>query len=110
MHKVYSVQAGSSIMNYTQYLVLVSTAHFPQWGGTPYLYMYDVTSDGSFTGTVSTSDALTFNPSLSSFGSADGVAATGDVLFAPTTYKLRLYYVDNNCKIIGGYEFDCIDK
>lgn len=78
----------------------------------PYLYMYDVTSDGSFTGTVSTSDALTFNPSLSSFGSADGVAATGDVLFAPTTdgYKLRLYYVDNNCKIIGGYEFDCIDK
>jgi len=98
--------------NNAQYLVLVSTAHFPQWGGTPYLYMYDVTSDGSFTGTVSTSDALTFNPSLSSFGSADGVAATGDVLFAPTTdgYKLRLYYVDNNCKIIGGYEFDCIDK
>ena len=98
--------------NNAQYLVLVSTAHFPQWGGTPYLYMYDVTSDGSFTGTVSTSDALTFNPSLSSFGSADGVAATGDVLLAPTTdgYKLRLYYVDNNCKIIGGYEFDCIDK
>lgn len=98
--------------NNAQYLVLVSTAHFPQWGGTPYLYMYDVTSDGSFTGTVSTSYALTFNPSLSSFGSADGVAATGDVLFAPTTdgYKLRLYYVDNNCKIIGGYEFDCIDK
>ena len=98
--------------NNAQYLVLVSTAHFPQWGGTPYFYMYDVTSDGSFTGTVSTSDALTFNPSLSSFGSADGVAATGDVLFAPTTdgYKLRLYYVDNNCKIIGGYEFDCIDK
>ncbi|MCS2594324.1 hypothetical protein NXX56_29180 [Bacteroides thetaiotaomicron] len=90
--------------NNAQYLVLVSTAHFPQWGGTPHLYMYDVTSDGSFTGTVSTSDALTFNPSLSSFGSADGVAATGDVLFAPTTdgYKLRLYYVDNNCKIIGG--------
>ena len=98
--------------NNAQYLVLVSTAHFPQWGGTPYLYMYDVTSDGSFTGTVSTSDALSFDPSLSSFGSADGVAATGDVLLAPTTdgYKLRLYYVDNNCKIIGGYEFDCIDK
>ncbi|MCS2866369.1 hypothetical protein NXW13_23440 [Bacteroides thetaiotaomicron] len=36
-------------------------------------------------GTVSTSDALTFNPSLSSFGSVDGVAATGDVLFGSTT-------------------------
>ena len=88
------------------------TAHFPQWGGTPCLYMYDVTSDGSFTGTISTSDALSFNPSLSSYNSSDGVAATGDVLLAPTTdgYKLRAYYVDNNCKVIGGYEFDCIDK
>ena len=92
--------------------VLVCTAHFPQWGGTPCLYMYDVTSDGSFTGTISTSDALSFNPSLSSYNSSDGVAATGDVLLAPTTdgYKLRAYYVDNNCKVIGGYEFDCIDK
>ena len=98
--------------NNAQYLVLVCTAHFPQWGGTPCLYMYDVTSDGSFTGTISTSDALSFNPSLSSYNSSDGVAATGDVLLAPTTdgYKLRAYYVDNNCKVIGGYEFDCIDK
>ena len=49
---------------------------------------------------------------LSSYNSSDGVAATGDVLLAPTTdgYKLRAYYVDNNCKVIGGYEFDCIDK
>ncbi|MCS2517740.1 hypothetical protein NXW37_29600 [Bacteroides thetaiotaomicron] len=40
-----------------------------------------------------------------SFGSADGGSGnSGDVLFAPTTdgYKLRLYYVNNNCKIIGG--------
>lgn len=98
--------------NNAQYLVLLCPPHFPEWGLTSLLYMYDVTSDGAFNNTVTSSDALTFSPEMISYNAASGPAATGDVLFAPTTdgYKLRLYYVDNNCKIIGGYEFDCVDK
>ena len=98
--------------NNAQFLVLLCPPHFPEWGLTPLLYMYDVTSDSSFNNAVSSSDALVYAPSLSSFNGASSPAATGDVLLAPTTdgYKLRLYYIDNSCKVIGGYEFDCIDK
>lgn len=98
--------------NGARYLTLGCISHFPQWGMNTQVYLYDVTSMSQFTGNVDTSPALTFSPTINSFNSADGVSATGDVLLVPSAdgYTLTLYYIDNNCKVLGAYQFDCIKK
>ena len=98
--------------NGAKYLSLCCVSHFPGWGMNTQLYLYDVTSMGQFTGTVDTSLALTFKPTITSYNSSDGVSATGDVLLVPSAdgYSLTLYYIDNNCKALGAYQFDCIKK
>jgi len=98
--------------NGARYLSLCCVSHFPQWGMNTQLYLYDVTSTSLFTGTVDSSPSLSFNPTITSYNSTDGVSATGDVLLVPSTdgYTLTLYYIDNNCKALGAYQFDCIKK
>ncbi|MBP1677009.1 MAG: hypothetical protein H6Q20_1568 [Bacteroidetes bacterium] len=98
--------------NGARYLLLGCVSHFPQWSINTQLYLYDVTSLGQFTGTVDTSPALTFRPSVTSFNGLEGVSASGDVLLVPSSdgYTLSLYYIDNNCKALGAYQFDCIKK
>ena len=98
--------------NGARYLTMGAISHFPQWGMNTQIYLYDVTSMGQFTGTVDASPALTFSPAITSYNSTDGVSATGDVLLVPSAdgYTLTLYYIDNNCKALGAYQFDCIKK
>jgi hypothetical protein len=99
--------------NGARYLTMGAISHFPQWGMGTQIYMYDVTSTSMFTGTVDASTALVFSPTISVFNSSDdGVSATGDVLLVPSAdgYTLTLYYIDNNCKTLGAYQFDCIKK
>ncbi len=98
--------------NGASYLAMCSTSFFPQWGLPTQLYLYDVTSMSIFTGNVDSSTALSFSPTITSNNDADGVAATGDVLLVPSTdgYTLNLYYIDNNCNVLGAYQFDCIDN
>ena len=98
--------------NGAKYLSLCCISHFPQWGMNTQLYLYDVTSMGQFTGTVDASPSLMFKPAITSYNGTDGVSATGDVLLVPSAdgYTLTLYYIDNNCKALGAYQFDCIKK
>lgn len=98
--------------NGARYLTMGAISHFPQWSMNTQIYLYDVTSMGQFTGTVDASPALTFSPAITSYNGTDGVSATGDVLLVPSTdgYTLTLYYIDNNCKTLGAYQFDCIKK
>ncbi len=98
--------------NGAKYLSLCCISQFPQWSVNTQLYLYDVTSMAQFTGTVDVSPALTFNPTITSYNSTDGVSATGDVLLVPSAdgYTLTLYYIDNNCKTLGAYQFDCLKK
>ncbi len=102
--------------NSARYMVLYSVAYFPMWGMPSGIYMYDVTSTSMFTNAaVDNSQALAFkNSSVTSFdgGSAPGDSRTGDVLLYPSSdgYKLNLYYIDNTNRVVGCYEFDCIDK
>ncbi len=98
--------------NGARYLALVCSSFFPQWALNTQLYMYDVTSTSLFSGTVDASNALVFKPTITSNNSLDGVSATGDVLLVPSSdgYTLNLYYIDNNCKVLGAYQFDCIDR
>lgn len=103
----------AKVFNNAKYMTLFCVSHFPHWGMAPVLYLYDVSKPSSFTGSLSTSPALAFSADIESKNSdMEGVSATGDVLLVPSIdgYKLNLYYFDNNCKTIGGYEFDCIDR
>jgi hypothetical protein len=99
--------------NGARYMVLGCVSHFPQWSINTQIYLYDVTSTSQFSGNINNSGALVFSPTVTSFLTAgDGVSATGDVLLVPSAdgYNLHLYYVDNNCKVLGAYQFDCIKK
>ncbi|WP_321436453.1 DUF5018 domain-containing protein [uncultured Bacteroides sp.] len=99
--------------NGARYLALGCISHFPQWAINTQIYLYDVTSTSQFSGPVDTSGALVFSPTVTSFLTAgDGISAMGDVLLVPSVdgYNLTLYYIDNNCKVLGAYQFDCIKK
>ncbi len=99
--------------NNARYLALFTPNFFPQWGGVPQLHIFDITSMSLFSGDINTTSALAFsNTACPSFNSGDGVAAMGDVLLVPSLdgFKLHVYYFDNNNKVLGSYEFDCIDK
>lgn len=99
--------------NNARYMVLFSVNHFPQWSGVPNIHLFDITNMSTFTGTIDSSQSLVFvNNNLPSFQGGDGINAAGDVLLVPSQngYNLHLYYFDNNCKSLGAYAFDCIDK
>lgn len=104
----------SRTFNNAHYMVLYSVGYFPQWGMNSSIYLYDVTSLSSFTGNVDTSSSLAFKlSSITSYNASDpSEPRTGDVLLqsASNGYKLCLFYIDNACKTLGCYEFDCIDK
>ena len=102
--------------NSARYMVLYSVAYFPMWGMPSGIYLYDVTSSSMFNNAaVDKSSALVFkNQAVTSFdgGAAPDDSRTGDVLLYPSSdgYKLDLYYIDNTNRVLGCYEFDCIDK
>lgn len=98
--------------NNARYLALGSISHFPQWGISGIVYMFDATSLSLLTGDVSNSPALVFTQNLPSNSAVDGISANGDVLLAPSSngFYLYLYYWDNNNKVVGAYSFDCIER
>ncbi len=103
----------TKLFNNARYLALFTPNFFPQWAGVPQLYLFDITGMSLFSGSIHTTSALAFsNTACPSFNSGDGIAAMGDVLLVPSLdgFKLHLYYYCNNNKVLGAYEFDCIDK
>ncbi len=97
--------------NNARYLALGVVPHFPQWGLTPQIYVYDITDMSQFSGDVFTAPALILsNNSLPSYDT-QGICASGDVLLAPSAdgYNLYIYFYDNNCASVNGYVADCID-
>ena len=100
--------------NSAKYLALYSVGYFPQWSMNSSIYLYDVTSTSSFSDYVDTSSALVFSLSAITSSSSEEPSEprTGDVLLQVSSngYYLYLFYIDNTCKTLGCYSFDCIDK
>ena len=96
--------------NNAKYLALYCPSHFPNWGINSELYLYDVSGMGNFSGNVNSSNALVFSANYGQLGSI--VAASGDVLIAPTAdgYKMQVFTIDFNTGNFACYEFDCVDK
>lgn len=96
--------------NNAKYMALYCPSHFPNWGINSELYLYDVSAMGNFSGNVNSTNALVFSANYAQLGSI--VAASGDVLIAPTTdgYKMQVFTIDFNTGNFACYDFDCIDK
>lgn len=91
--------------NNCRYMCLLVVSHFPQWGISPMLYLFDITDPSSAALLVSNE-----NISWTQKGAA-GIAA-GDVVLSPSKdgYKLYMYYYDHNAQSAGGYVVDCIKR
>lgn len=99
--------------NNATYLALYSVGYFPQWAMNSILYLYDVSSVSGFTGSVDVTDILKMSTSVTSYSASEpSEPRTGDVLLVPSAngFKMSLFYIDNTCKTVGCYDFDCIKK
>lgn len=90
--------------NGTRYMTLFVVSHFPQWGTSPRLYLYDITDPSSASVVMSNRDIAWFQKGTN----ADG-GASGDVVMMPTPdgYRMYVYYYDHHAQAIGAYVADC---
>ncbi|SDL03644.1 protein of unknown function [Pedobacter sp. ok626] len=101
--------ADAKEFNNAKYLAFYCPSHFPGWGISSELYIYDVSSMGNFKGNVDKTDALVFSAKYGAVGNA--VSASGDVLIAPSAdgYKMQVFTIDFNAGNLACYEFNCVD-
>jgi len=101
--------ADAKEFNNAKYLAFYCPSHFPGWGISSELYIYDVSAMASFTGNVDKSSALVFSAKYGSVGNE--VSASGDVLIAPSAdgYKMQVFTIDFNAGNLACYEFNCVD-
>lgn len=99
--------------NNARYATLLCSGFFPQWGGVPVLYVYDIANLSTVTGNVNDSPATVLVPECGTFYvNGEGPTGAGDVIIVPSAdgYYLNMYYVEHNNRIIEAFQCDCIDK
>jgi hypothetical protein len=100
--------------NNCNYFVLYSVGWFPQWSTAGHLFFYDVSSAASFTGSVdgTGTQKLVYGFETPVNTTVAQGSGNGDVVMMPTQdgYMLDVYYIDGAGLVIGGVEFDCIQK
>lgn len=93
--------------NGARYMVLFVVSHFPNWGTSPRMYLYDVTDPSGSLSPVFENKSIPYYQK----GAYDGTTgAAGDVVIAPTSdgYRMFVYYYDHHAQSIGAYVADCI--
>ena len=108
------------LYNNVNYLAMLVLAHFPQWGGHPTLYIYNVNNKASLTGEFTKSPALVAcsddakSLTIKSFNAvnAKDTISSGDVTVAQSAdgFKIFVYYYDQYAGAIGGFVADCIKR
>lgn len=103
--------------NNARYVALFATGAWPAWAVNTYIYLYDMTTLAGMSGTIESTTALMFNLEPETFyeqggGTGGGVAPVGDVILVPSAdgYYMSLYCIDNNNRLLVGYQVDCIDR
>ena len=103
--------------NNARYVALFATGAWPAWAVNTYIYLYDMTSLAGMSGTIESTTAMMFNLEPETFyeqggGTGGGVAPVGDVILVPSAdgYYMALYCIDNNNRLVVGYQVDCIDR
>lgn len=108
------------LFNNVEYLAMLVLAHFPEWGGHPTLYIYNVNNKASLTGEFTDSPALVVCSDnvksliIKSFNAvnAANTISSGDVTIAQSSdgFKIFVYYYDQYAGAIGGFVADCIKR
>ncbi|MCF0165647.1 MAG: DUF5018 domain-containing protein [Bacteroidales bacterium] len=101
------------VFNNARYCALLCTSHFPQWGGIPLIYIYDVTNLATVSGSVDACSAQAMAYAGQSFYvDGNGIAPACDVILVPSVdgYYMTMYYIDHNNRIVEAIQVDCIDK
>ena len=103
--------------NNARYVALFATGAWPAWAVNTYIYLYDMTSLAGMSGTIEATTALVFNLEPETFyeqggGTGGNVAPVGDIILVPSAdgYYMALYCIDNNNRLVVGYQVDCIDR
>lgn len=103
--------------NNARYVALFATGAWPAWAVNTYIYFYDMTSLAGMSGSIESTTALMFSQAPETFyeqggGTGGNVAPTGDIILVPSSdgYYLSLYCIDNNNRLVVGYQVDCIDR
>lgn len=104
--------------NGARYGLVFHVGHWPAWlHQTSFIYLYDMSDMKTVNGDLVTSTSLVMSVIPESFyvqGGGDGgnVADAGDAILVPSAdgYYMHLYYIDNNNRVLGAYQVDCIDK
>ncbi len=94
--------------NKTDYLVYFVVSHFPAWGLSPLMYLYEV-NDPSEPAMILSYDDI---PSFQTGAYAEDLGASGDVCIfpAPDGFSVFIYYYDHHCHTLGAVMADCIKK
>ena len=91
--------------NGARYMAHFVVSHFPQWGISPGVYLYEATEPSS-------ASLIFSNTSIKAYqvGSNSSTGAAGDVILCPTAdgYRIYMYFYDYHCQSIGAYVADCI--
>lgn len=93
--------------NGSSYTALMEQTHFPQWGITGAVYLYDTTSLDGFSGSVSTAECLKSTTEMANYselGTKSG-DLSGDVLIASTDNTMGVYYISTTYLNFGGVMF-----
>ena len=108
---------GAKHFNNARYVALFATGAWPAWAVNTYIYLYDMTSLAGMSGSIEATTAMMFNLEPETFyeqggGTGGGVAPVGDVILVPSSdgYYMALYCIDNNNRLVVGYQVDCIDR
>lgn len=103
--------------NKARYGAFLITGYFPAWGGAPSVYVYDMTNMANVSGGANSSSAIALSITGQTFydqggGTGGNVRAAGDVVLYPSSdgYYMNLYYIDQNNRIVEGYQVDCIEQ
>ncbi len=104
--------------NGARYGLVFHVGHWPAWlDQTSFIYLYDMSDMKTVSGDLATSTSLVMKVIPQSFytqggGNGGNVVDAGDAILVPSAdgYYMNLYYIDNNNRVLGAYQVDCIDK
>lgn len=104
------------LYNNVNYLAMMSFSHFPAWGISPTLYVYNVTDKTALTGEFDSEEnpalVLSSEVSNSNKTNASATVSCGDIVMGQSAdgFKIFIYYYDQYAGAIGGYSADCIKR
>ncbi len=102
--------------NTANYLAFMVAPHYPGWGGSPSIYVFDIADPSTISGDYTKTSYLVVSGDVENYNLNNGpdneTKTSGDIVIAQSAdgFKMYIYYYDHFAGVIGGVSADCIDK